>query len=191
MAVSGSVTASLCGSSYDTGIEVHAGTNYFDCPGSTILACNDDYCGNIFGSDLGSQVSFVAYAGQPYYILVGGFNGLTGAYTLNMTGVPWSRASHALANANDNSVSVIDVRESRVVETLNAVYFEHDYTEMVDGKPWSIEFDKVYVHNNTVEAPIRYLGQYALRVYSEDPRRMNTPLRRAITCKNHFPTVLA
>jgi len=34
---------------------------------------------------------------------------------------------------------------------------------------------KVYVHNNTVEAPVRYLGEYALQVISEDPRRMNNP----------------
>ena len=33
---------------------------------------------------------------------------------------------------------------------------------------------KVYVHSNTVEAPVRFLGQYALRLVSDDPRRLNT-----------------
>src|SRR5260370_34889407 len=37
-----------------------------------------------------------------------------------------------VANAPAINLSVLDLP---LVETLNAVYFEHDYTEMVDGKP--------------------------------------------------------
>jgi len=75
------VTVSLCGSSYDTVVEVRHGVHYFDCPGSTVLACNDDYCG------FQSQVSYFAEAGEFYFIIVSGYGGFSGAYTLNVTGV--------------------------------------------------------------------------------------------------------
>ncbi|MCH7472565.1 PKD domain-containing protein, partial [bacterium] len=34
---------------------------------------------------------------------------------------------------------------------------------------------QVRIHNNSVEAPVKFLGLYALRIASEDPRRLNTP----------------
>ncbi|HEY3295091.1 MAG TPA: serine protease [bacterium] len=75
------VTASLCGSNYDTQISVYAGGS---CPGNTLVACNDDYCG------LQSQVSFLAQGNTNYYVLIGGYFGLTGNYTLNVTGTPFT-----------------------------------------------------------------------------------------------------
>ena len=77
----GTITASLCGSAYDCLIEVRAGTNYFDCPGSTLLACNDDFCG------LQSQVTFYVEAGETYFIIVDGFSSNSGAYSLGVSGV--------------------------------------------------------------------------------------------------------
>lgn len=74
------VTISLCGSSYDTAIEVRTAGG---CPGALQAACNDDYCG------LQSQVSFVALAGENYYINIHGFSVWAGAYTMSVTGVPW------------------------------------------------------------------------------------------------------
>jgi hypothetical protein len=44
----------------------------------------------------------------------------------------------------------------------------------VDGVWVELSNSRVMVHNNTVEAPVRYLGLYALRLQTYDPRRMNT-----------------
>lgn len=69
-----SITVSLCnGSDYDTALSVING-----CPGSEV-ACNDDYCG------LQSQVTVNVYAGNTYYICVGGFSSNEGNYVLDVT----------------------------------------------------------------------------------------------------------
>jgi hypothetical protein len=70
-----SLTASLCGSSFDTRISVYSGS----CGTLTCVGGNDDFCG------AGSQTSFNAYLGTDYYILVHGFGTGTGAYTLSLT----------------------------------------------------------------------------------------------------------
>jgi hypothetical protein len=75
------VTVSLCGSSYDTGLEVRTGG---DCPGATQIACNDDYS----GCGLQSQVSFWIGGGTQwvyYYIIVHGYGMNSGPYTINAT----------------------------------------------------------------------------------------------------------
>ncbi|MFM9986012.1 MAG: T9SS type A sorting domain-containing protein [Flavobacteriales bacterium] len=56
------ITASLCGSAFDTQISVFTGT----CAGLTCINTNDDLCG------LQSEVAFLSYAGTTYYILVHG-----------------------------------------------------------------------------------------------------------------------
>jgi len=73
-----SVTASLCGSGYDTRLRVYTGT-------CAVLACtvgNDDFCG------LQSQVTWVAALGTTYYLLVHGFGAASGAFTLAITCPP-------------------------------------------------------------------------------------------------------
>jgi hypothetical protein len=91
----GSVTASLCGSSYDTRIDVFSGTS---CAAiTTCVVGNDDFCG------FQSQVTFASVIGTNYYILVNGFSTNTGAYTLNLSccsaGVPNCATSPSPANA--------------------------------------------------------------------------------------------
>jgi hypothetical protein len=71
---SSTITVSTCGSSYDT--MLYLGTA---CGGNTV-ACNDDSCG------LQSSISFAATAGTTYYIVVDGYNGASGSYTLNVSG---------------------------------------------------------------------------------------------------------
>ncbi len=68
------VTASLCGSDYDTKLSVYTGS----CGDLVCVAGNDDFCG------LQSQVGFVALPGETYYILVHGFGGGTGDYNLTL-----------------------------------------------------------------------------------------------------------
>jgi hypothetical protein len=76
--ISGLTTFSLCGSSYDTSIAIYDGAG---CLG-TNLACNDDFCG------LQSQTSASVIAGNVYKIQIGGFNGSTGNFALNIAPPP-------------------------------------------------------------------------------------------------------
>jgi Secretion system C-terminal sorting domain len=76
----GSITASLCGSSYDTKIDIYSGT----CGALTSVACNDDFA----GCGLQSQISWASVLSTTYYIRVHGFGGAVGAYTLNVTCAP-------------------------------------------------------------------------------------------------------
>ncbi len=69
-------TISLCGSSFDTGLEVRIGDA---CPGNTEVACNDDYC------SLGSQLDATLIGGTTYYIIVDGCCGGSGDYVLTIS----------------------------------------------------------------------------------------------------------
>lgn len=73
----GSVTVSLCGSSFDTVLSVHTW-----CPGTidNQLACNDDFCG------AQSQVEFEAAAETLYFIRIAGRDGGAGDFQLQVTG---------------------------------------------------------------------------------------------------------
>ena len=73
------LTASLCGSGYDTAIEVFDGSA--GCGTLVSIGCNDDSCG------LQSSISWPAANGTDYYIRVGGYNGSTGTFTLDLTQV--------------------------------------------------------------------------------------------------------
>jgi len=76
----GTATASLCGSSFDTMLAVYGGCT---CPTSpSALDCQDDNCG---GS---SQISFSVSACESYLVRVGGYNGLVGVGTLSLSCVP-------------------------------------------------------------------------------------------------------
>jgi len=71
----GNITASLCGSAYDTKIRVYTG----NCVGLVCTGGNDDFCG------LQSEVTWTSTLATTYYILVHGFGAGQGAYTLTMT----------------------------------------------------------------------------------------------------------
>ncbi len=75
------VTVSLCGSAFDTGLEIRSGGS---CPGDNFVLCNDD---GICTPQ--SQATFSPTAGVPYYFIVhGGEPNAAGAYSLNVTSVP-------------------------------------------------------------------------------------------------------
>jgi hypothetical protein len=69
------ITASLCGSSYDTKIGVFTGS----CSNLICITGNDDFCGHQ------SEVEFATTAGTTYYIYVTGFDTEVGAFTLNIS----------------------------------------------------------------------------------------------------------
>ncbi len=70
------ITASLCGSGFDTQIAVYTGS----CGALSCVTGNDDFCGPQ------SQVTWASLAGVPYYIYIDGFGSATGAFTLSLTG---------------------------------------------------------------------------------------------------------
>lgn len=72
------ITASLCGSGYDTKIRVYTGT----CAALVCTVGIDDFCG------LQSQVTWTSVLGTTYFILVHGFGANVGPYTLTLTCAP-------------------------------------------------------------------------------------------------------
>jgi subtilisin-like proprotein convertase family protein len=68
------VVLNTCGSSFDTKLHVYSGS----CGSLVCVTGNDDFCG------LQSEVGFLAVAGVPYLVRVGGFQGDEGAYVLNV-----------------------------------------------------------------------------------------------------------
>ncbi|MFK7757188.1 MAG: T9SS type A sorting domain-containing protein [Flavobacteriales bacterium] len=72
------ITASLCGSSYDTKISIYSGS----CDDLTCVEGNDDSCG------LQSEEEFTANLDVDYFILVHGFSTGTGDYSLSLTCEP-------------------------------------------------------------------------------------------------------
>ncbi len=74
----GTVTASLCGATFDTKIAIYAGL----CPaGPSAIACNDDSNSCALNS-LQSYVTFPSTSGSVYTIRVGGFGTFTGTGNL-------------------------------------------------------------------------------------------------------------
>jgi hypothetical protein len=72
----GLITASLCtGTGYDSKINVFSG----DCANLICVGGNDDFCG------LQSEYSWTGAAGTMYYILIQGFGGAVGNFTLTVT----------------------------------------------------------------------------------------------------------
>ena len=76
-ALSGSdVTVTTCGSSYDTAVEIFSGS----CGSLTSLACNDDACAR-----QSTATATGLSSGTTLLIRVGGYNGLSGAGTVELT----------------------------------------------------------------------------------------------------------
>ena len=70
------VTVSLCGSSFDTRLDV-----YHNCL-SSYIGSNDDYCG------LHSLLFFTYLSAGTYYAMIHGFSVAYGTYLINITGTP-------------------------------------------------------------------------------------------------------
>jgi len=77
------VTASLCGSSFDTKIQIYSGT----CGALTCVGGNDDNFDEC-GAGNNSEYQFISTAGTQYYIYVFGFGSSTGAYEFNLSCTP-------------------------------------------------------------------------------------------------------
>jgi len=93
------VTASLCGSSFDTKIQIYSGT----CGALTCVGGNDDNFAEC-GAGGNSEYQFITTAGTQYYIYVFGFGSNTGAYELNLSCIPAPDLP-----VNDECIAAIDV----------------------------------------------------------------------------------
>jgi len=97
----GIVTFDTQGSNFDTWLSVYNG---FSLPNLTLIDFNDDV---IPGSDLTSQVSLNATAGETYQIAIDGWSSNTGDIQLNITAPPPPNDDFAnaiaLTGATDNS----------------------------------------------------------------------------------------
>ena len=87
-------TVSLCDSDYDTKVSVYSG----DCGTLVCEAGNDDACGT---TGLQSEVAFQGDGNTTYYILVHGFGGATGNYSLNVDCLPVPPPNDMIANSID------------------------------------------------------------------------------------------
>ncbi|MGQ0740307.1 MAG: T9SS type A sorting domain-containing protein [Bacteroidota bacterium] len=83
------ITAILCGSGYDTKVDVYTGT----CGALVCVGGNDDFCG------FQSQFTWATTTGTTYHIRVHGFLGSTGPFTLNIACQP----------VNDNCSGAINI----------------------------------------------------------------------------------
>ncbi len=93
------VTVSLCGSEYDTGLEIRSGG--FTCPGTLPIVCNDDnYCGETLS--LQSSATFTALSGRTYWIIVHGYSGYAGPFIMNVTGSTCSPESLVVIRQSNN-----------------------------------------------------------------------------------------
>ena len=97
------MTASLCGSAYDTKLSVFCG----DCSSPICVGGNDDSC------SLQSEVSWCSDASATYLILVHGFSSSVGSFTIEVTddGVPCAGAIDCapVGGGNDLCDNAIDL----------------------------------------------------------------------------------
>ncbi|MAT90519.1 MAG: hypothetical protein CMC35_07480 [Flavobacteriaceae bacterium] len=84
---------SLCdgGTDYDSKLTVYTG----DCGNLVCVTDNDDSCG------LQSEVTFSGDGNSTYYVLVHGFGGATGNYSLNVDCIPVAPPNDMIANSID------------------------------------------------------------------------------------------
>jgi hypothetical protein len=102
------VVISLCGSTYDTALELRTGGA---CPGTTQLYCNDDFCG------LQSQITATALPVGTYYVIVDGWSSSSGTYNLNITATPCFSLP---CNEATSVTNYLNVTNTQVIVRWNA-----------------------------------------------------------------------
>lgn len=110
---SGTATIETCGTGtgFDTVLYMYA----LSCAGGAEVACNDDACG------LGSRLTVSVTAGEMYFIVVDGFTGASGNFTLSVfthTQIPLVGTLAYVANSGSDSVSVVDASIGTVIDTI-------------------------------------------------------------------------
>ena len=98
--VSGTATIQTCGSgtNYDSVVYVRNGS----CASGAEVACNDDACANSTGAGVASRITPTVTAGQTYFIVVDGFGGAAGTFSLAVT-----PAAPCLLDVDGNGVAQV------------------------------------------------------------------------------------
>ncbi|QDV05738.1 hypothetical protein Poly30_12390 [Planctomycetes bacterium Poly30] len=115
------VTVALCGSTYDTALEIFDG----DCMAPNLLICNDDSCGLQSSADVMN-----AAAGITYLIRVGGFNGSTGMGTVLVTEGTVACAMPDAFEDSDDCATAFALGDG-TYPGLNVEEFDNDYYEVI------------------------------------------------------------
>ncbi len=105
--VNGDFSINLCGSDYDTAMELFTG----DCGALTLLECNDDSCG------LQSGVFYCGVAGETYTFRVGGWSGSTGTAIVD------------IQNRGLDSYAITTFDGGNGLNVGGTVYFDGTFTE--------------------------------------------------------------
>src|SRR5206468_3123004 len=104
-AVSGTATIQTCGAgtTFDTVLYLRSGA----CAGGPEMAagCNDDACTNAIGLYRASRLTPTVTAGQTYYIVVDGYGGAQGIFSLAVTPPASTRHTATPANAPATSAA--------------------------------------------------------------------------------------
>src|SRR5438132_1231257 len=82
-AASGTATIQTCGAgtNFDTVLYLRSGS----CTSGSEVACNDDACANSTGLFRASRLTPTVTAGQTYFIVVDGYGGAQGTFSLTVT----------------------------------------------------------------------------------------------------------
>ena len=105
--VNGDFSINLCGSDYDTAMELFTG----DCGALTLLECADDSCG------LQSSVFYCGVAGETYTFRVGGWGGSTGTAIVD------------IQNRGLDSYAITSFDGGNGLNVGGTVYFDGTFTE--------------------------------------------------------------
>lgn len=105
--VNGDFSINLCGSDYDTAMELYTG----DCGALNLVECNDDFCG------LQSGVSYCGTAGETYTFRVGGWNGSTGTAVVE------------IQNSGLDGYAITTFEGGNGLNVGGTVYFDGTFTE--------------------------------------------------------------
>jgi hypothetical protein len=182
------VTASLCGSGYDAQIEVHTGAG---CPGDSLIICRDDwYCGPDWM--LTPSVAFDAFPGNTYWILVGGFYGNTGAYTLNVDAITCPVIPEVV-----DMVGQADFVNGNMNLSWQPVdpcdYYEIRWSAVppnptIPGNPVDIEYGTSYTHVNAINDFARLYYQITAVDLPEAPGGEPMLMDKPIPPSPHIPS---
>src|SRR5436309_681390 len=109
-AVSGTATIQTCGAgtTFDTVLYLRSGT----CAGGpeTAAGCNDDACTNATGLNRASRLTPTVTAGQTYFIVVDGYGGAQGIFSLAITPPASTTTTTADPPATSTSTSTTTTR---------------------------------------------------------------------------------
>lgn len=148
------MTAHTCfGASYDTRINVYSG----DCALPTCVDGNDDACG------VQSSVSWCSVAGQPYFILVQGFDGQVGSFTLAVEddGLPCTPDddTYTIPEVYANRDLLIGQEITILAHGTTEGLLVHDYQvySTTEKQPW---FSSILISGGVPIDPIDQLGAW-------------------------------